>query len=54
MRTSTSSDGSFTGKVRIRTAFRSWKIALLAPTPRPRDRIATAANPGLRRRIRAP
>src|SRR6266542_2520575 len=38
-----------TGSVRSRMASMTWKIAVFAPMPNARDRIATSVNPGLRR-----
>src|SRR5687768_9348382 len=49
VKTSTSEPGSLTGIGRNRTASTSENIAVLAPIPSPRERIATAAKPGLRR-----
>ena len=46
--------GALTGSVRMRTASRSWKMAVFAPTPSASDRIATTANAGFKRSSRAP
>ena len=48
----TNCSGSFTGSFRSRIWSISVKIAVLAPIPRASDKMATAANSGLRRRPR--
>ncbi len=50
--TSTSSSGWFTGRYFNITASIKLKIAVFAPIPNPSDKITTAANPGLERRVR--
>ena len=47
IRTSTISCGRSTGRLRSRTASRSWKIAVLAPMPSASDAIATMVNAGV-------
>src|SRR4029078_7342494 len=41
------------GRGRSSTALMTEKMAVFAPIPSPRVRIATAANPGLRRSVRS-
>src|SRR5215469_11376174 len=48
----TSSLGFFTGRRRRRIWSRRVNIAVLAPMPRPRVRIAMAVKPGVRPRVR--
>ncbi len=52
LKTSTSVAGSATGSGRNSSASTSENIAVLTPTPRASDRMATAKNPGLRARPR--
>ena len=49
-----SSSGFFTGRLSRSTASTTVKIAVFAPMPRASERIATAVNPGLLARMRAP
>src|SRR6266478_2252699 len=53
MRTAASVAGSATGRLRRRTASRSWNIAALAPMPSARVSTAVRVNPQLLRRVRS-
>ena len=53
MRISTRLGGSATGSVRRRTALTTSKSAVFAPMPSASERMATSANPGLRRKLRS-